>query len=360
MLRLAAALLILISPLLSCAGFHRGFDRRGLEDLARSMAGEGGGLEAGSPEELEAYLDGLDPAEKTSPRTGTLFSASPLRHWNLADRVKEDIVEERIAFEALVPFPPGHPAGTALFYHYRHTGDPGEKGRETVLFLPGLGVSDLAFRFIDRLMIDILNSGRDLLVYVPPYHLERSSGAEGEELRLFDPDLKRTLDTFFGMAAEIRSAMMYLRASAHPPACFEGWGGSMGAALLLEVSRYEKIESAALMIPVVDWNTIIAGEICGAVCLPEFEAAGFGRELIGLALGEISPAGRSLAIPAERLFIQAAHFDQLTPVERVLEFAEQQGIPNVRVYDKGHATILLDRGVYRDYRTFLEDGRGFS
>jgi hypothetical protein len=53
--------------------------------------------------------------------------------------------------------------------------------------------------------------------------------------------------------------------------------------------------------------------------------------------------------------IQAAELDQLTPLERVRDYSKAQGIENLRLYRRGHASILLDRRIYRDYRTFLSD-----
>jgi hypothetical protein len=69
----------------------------------------------------------------------------------------------------------------------------------------------------------------------------------------------------------------------------------------------------------------------------------------------MSPTGYSLAIEPRRIMIQAAELDQLTPLERVRDYSKAQGIENLRLYRRGHASILLDRRIYRDYRTFLSD-----
>ncbi len=347
-----ATMLIDTAPLFFGTRLHRNIDRRGLEKLAASMARR---FDPGSPAALEAYLDAFDPAEKTRPPETVSIEREPLENPLIDLRGLPGLTSERISFTGMVPVPEGHPAATARFHHYRHTGTPAsapEKG-PTVVFLPGLGVSESAFSFIGRLMLDILRSGRDLLLYIPPFHLERSAGTAGEELHLFDADLTLTLDFFFGMVREIRTAMTSLQSSAGPDPAFGGWGGSMGAALLLELARHEEIASAALMIPVVDWATIITGEICGAVCLPQLEAAGFGRELVERALKVMSPYGYGLPIDPERIMIQAAELDQLTPPQRIRKFAEAQDIENLRYYRKGHASILLDRTIYRDYRAFL-------
>jgi len=164
-LLMPALMLIMVTPLLSCKGFHTRFDRKGLEKLALSMTER---FEPGSPEELEEYLRTLDPGKTGAPVEEVPYSREALDHWNLADRI-------------------GHPASTAYLYHYAHR-NAAERAatRKTVLFLPGLGVSELAFHFIDRLMIDILNRGYNLLLYIPPYHLIRGTGAEDENLLLFE------------------------------------------------------------------------------------------------------------------------------------------------------------------------------
>jgi hypothetical protein len=352
-LLMPALMLIMVTPLLSCKGFHTRFDRKGLEKLALSMTER---FEPGSPEELEEYLRTLDPGKTGAPVEEVPYSREALDHWNLADRIEGEIEETRISFPGRIRVDPGHPASTAYLYHYAHR-NAAERAatRKTVLFLPGLGVSELAFHFIDRLMIDILNRGYNLLLYIPPYHLIRGTGAEDENLLLFDADLTRTLDTFFAMVSEIRTGMALIRRDKPDQAAFEGWGGSLGAALLLEVSRHERIERANLMIPVLDWGTIITGEICGSICLPKLEEAGFDLQLIERALAEMSPSGKPLSISPSNLMIQAAEFDQLTPLKKILDYGERKGIAKLKVYRKGHATMLLDRRLYRDYRDFLAE-----
>ncbi|MFW5801928.1 MAG: hypothetical protein ACOCVC_07825, partial [Spirochaeta sp.] len=54
---------------------------------------------------------------------------------------------------------------------------------------------------------------------------------------------------------------------------------------------------------------------------------------------------------------QAARYDQLTSVDAIQRYASVNSIQDLKVYDKGHATILLDGEIYTDYAEFLHKKR---
>ncbi|MFO7848492.1 MAG: hypothetical protein R6V67_00905 [Spirochaetia bacterium] len=352
------SLIILILSLSSCTAIGKWADRSGLESMADQITED---FDPGTPGELEAFLSKIDIEEATRAAEEEVEVArravrgAPPEKWLLEEKLGSDLRQRRYlftgAFEELISeetLETDSPARKAVFYRYELEERP-SKG--TVLFLPGLGVSDFAFRFISRLFLSILEEGWDLLVYVPPFHLERAGEGEDVQYKLFTDDIEANIRYQLAMVREVRTMIKVLEEEDAGP--LGAWGGSMGAATLLLASLWEEMDHAAVMIPIVDWNIVLTGDICMEKCVPAFREAGFEDELINRAYSLISPAEYPLGLEPERVLVQAAEADQLTPPGAVEEYAEDRGIDKVQRYSGSHATILLYPGVYKDYREFL-------
>ncbi|MFP4618693.1 MAG: hypothetical protein ACLFMZ_07590 [Spirochaetaceae bacterium] len=351
-------IILLILSLSSCTLLGKRMDRSGLESMAARITED---FAPGSPEELEAFLDRIDIEEATAVTEEAAATAAastegrPPDIWLLEGRLGSSLKERRYVFgepfEELIPeevLERKAPARDAVFYRYELEDTP---SRGTVLFLPGLGVSDFAFRFIKHLFLTILEEGWDLVVYVPPFHLERVGEGEDPEYTLFSDDIEANIRYQLAMIREVRTMVRVLEMEEAGPV--GTWGGSMGAATLLISSQWEDYDHAAVMIPIVDWNVVLTGNICMEKCVPAFREAGFDDELINRAYSLISPAEYAPGIKADRILVQAAKEDQLTPVSAVKEYAENRGIDKVGIYRGSHASILLSCSVYKDYRSFL-------
>jgi hypothetical protein len=333
-------------------------DRAGLEAMAERVTEN---FNPGTPAELEAFLSEIDIEQETRATTDEVALAHesvdgvPPEKWLLRDSIESQLRERRYRFrgpfDALIPehvLERESPARSAVFYRYELVNEP-SKG--TVLYLPGLGVSDFAFRFIHRFFLSILRAGWDLAIYVPPFHLERAGEGDDMQYNLLSSNIETNIRYQMAMIKEVRTMIRVLKQDGAGPV--GAWGGSMGASTLLLSSQWEELDHASMMIPIVDWNVVLAGDICMEECVPAFREAGFDEDLVTRAYSLISPAEYPLAISAERVAIQAAQADQLTPPAVIEEFAHARGVDSVKRYRGSHATILLNSRVYRDYAKFL-------
>jgi len=350
--------ILFIAFLPSCTAIGKRIDRSRLKSMAEHINED---FNPGPPEELEAFLAELDIKEMTKPteseveKAGKAVKGTPPENWLLEEKLGSRLLQRRYVFtkpfDILIPedmLERQSPARKGIFYRYELK-EKQPKG--TILFLPGLGVSDFAFKFIDRFFLTILEEGWDLLIYIPPFHLERVGEGEDVELTLFTENIEANMRYQLAMVREIRTMITLLQKEDAKP--LGAWGGSMGAATLLLTSLWEDIDHAAIMIPIVDWNLVLTGDICMEKCVPAFRKAGFDEELITKAYNRISPAEYPLGINPERMLIQIADADQLTPPVAIEKYAENRNVDRIKRYSGSHATILLNSRVYKGYKDFL-------
>ena len=126
----------------------------------------------------------------------------------------------------------------------------------------------------------------------------------------------------------------------------------MGAAFLLILAERERFEHIVLMIPVLDWNSIMGNSAMDAM-RSRLREAGYPDSLVERAFRAISPMYRPWNPGTTKFLIQYARFDRLTPEALTLAFAKASGIEALG-YDESHATILLNGRMFEDYRKFLD------
>jgi len=85
-----------------------------------------------------------------------------------------------------------------------------------------------------------------------------------------------------------------------------------------------------------------------------FEKAGFPESLLTEAYGIVNPVKYQLKIDPSRVQIMYAEYDQLTPEDAMIKFAQKNNIKKLIAYPRSHATMLLTRKIYGDYGLFLD------
>jgi hypothetical protein len=352
-------LILAIFFLSACLEVGQYLDNSGLRAIAESINRD---FQPGTPERLAGFVDAFDwnevsdPSSEVSGDIDDYIDGDLPKAWRLDGVLSAPLRQQRYRFPQTFRFVPADPpdaaANSAVFYRYQRLD---QMSQGTIVFLPGFAVSDFAFRFIKRLFVSILEEGWDLVVYVPPFHLERGATlGKDPQYRLFTADITLNIRYQAAMVKEVRTVLRLLRQE-NPSKPIGGWGGSLGAAILLLTDQWEDWDHAALMIPIVDWNEVLFGEECAAQCRVAFHQAGFEDGLLREAYSLISANRYPLRMDPERVFIQLATHDQLSPAPAVEAYAEKRHLNRLQAYRASHATILLSSRVYRDYADFLKD-----
>ena len=323
----------------------RAVDGRGITDNAAQMAQSGAhtdpqALRAALALELDAasapaadVVAGvvLRPRSATSPHTAT---------WQLPGL-------QAMELRYVTQTREGEDEAVAAYVSSR--GTLGERPVE--LFLPGAGVSDLAFFFLKRLFRGADAAGADVVVWVPPDHLERQRGdVAGDDL--FGPDLSQNVHSQRVMVREVRTLLAALRARGVPRIGI--WAGSLGASVGVLAASVDHVDHMALMIPLLDWRTLILRPPSFGPIVASLHQDGVDDALLERALLAGSPVGVQTPGLSGRGLLLYAEEDQLTPPATNLEFAERHGFI-AKGYAASHASILLVPSMYEQTTGFFRD-----
>jgi hypothetical protein len=261
---------------------------------------------------------------------------------------REEIVQEEWVFESAVHLQ--HPeSDQAQLWVYRH-GPLGE--RPVVLWVPGLYVSEGAFRFIDRFIGDALDLGADVAFYVPPYHLGRSPAGVDSGDAVLATDFPDHLAVFAQEISDLRALVLWLRSRG--VGTLGAFAGSMGANAVLRIASWEPaFDFATLLIPLIRWDDVILGTPEMAPVRERLLASGWTPEALTVVYRALDPTLETPQMPPARISVLYGKWDQVARVEPLQRWAEAWGVTRLRACDSGHSLILLDGDVYRHYRELL-------
>jgi pimeloyl-ACP methyl ester carboxylesterase len=331
-----------------CASLKQGFDSSGLKDSAKAMEAAVGRFGEGrfqGPAALERELATYDPFALVDAPPRVKMTVGELDRWRLEDS-RHDLHQERLSFPSVSPARGGAPDEAVYYLYYR-----GElRGKKAILWVPGYGVSDFAFLFIRRIFAAELDDNYAILFYSLPGHLERIGEGEKSGDGLLSADPETNLETVQTVLGELATGMNELRERG--VSSFSAWGGSMGAAFLLILAERERFDHIALMIPVLDWNSIMGNAAMEGI-RKRLGESGYPDSLVRRAYRTISPMYRTWNPGSTKYLIQYARYDRLTPEALTLAFAKARGIEALG-YEESHATILLNGRMFADYRRFLD------
>ena len=336
--------LLLALCLCGCSYVQKRMDISGLKDLAADLTA---GAPSGSPEKLRAFVQATTLAKDTEPASDIRFTVSPLAKWPIEHPSDDKLIMEKIIFPSLIKRQNG--MDTAVFYVYR-TGELRDK--KVILWVPGAGVSDFALRFIKHFFLEALVRNYNVVFYVPPCHLERTEAGKKNGEGLLTPDHEKNLFVLLNAVRELRTMIAYLKSNGVTR--IGGWGGSIGATMLLLTAQTEEFDHLNMMIPIIDFNTVIFKNIHMRDAVARFERAGFSESLLTEAYGVVNPVKYQLRLNPDRVQMMYAEYDQLTPKSAVVEFAQKNNIKKLIAYPRSHATMLLTNKLYEDYGLFLD------
>ena len=264
---------------------------------------------------------------------------------------REDLTQEVLYFPSAIPL--AHPeANTASAFVYRHA-RLGE--RPIVLWVPGLFVSNLALSPISWFTRQALDRGADVVLYVPPYHLERTPAGYQSGEAFFATSLGDHLSAFAQELSDLRRLAAWLRAQGRGPV--GGFGASLGALELLRLASWDDtLDFLTAFIPVVRPTDLIAR--------PEAEPmrrrlAGEGasleemRQIYGAF--DLTVADRPGRLAPARISVIYGRYDLIGVPESVETWARRWGVTRLFPFQRGHTLSLFHRRAHEDYGRALEE-----
>jgi len=343
--RVSVSLMCLLAfCLCSCSYAQKQLDISGLKDLSADITAD---IPVGSPEKLQAFISHTSLKNDTEPLSDLHFSLSPLEKWPIEHPSGDKLITEKITFPSGLRNQNG--MDTTVFYVYR-TGEL--KDKKVILWVPGAGVSDFAFRFIKYFFFEALDRNYNIVFYVPPYHLERTEAGKKNGVGMLTQDHEKNISVLLNSVRELRTMISYLKRNGVTK--IGGWGGSIGATMLLLTEQTEEFDHLNLMIPIIDFDTVIFRNTHMRDAVAQFEKAGFSENLLEQAYGLVNSSRYHLKVDPNRVQIMYAEYDQLMPERTMIAFAQKNNIKKLMGYPRSHATMLLTRKIYGDYGLFLD------
>jgi hypothetical protein len=292
------------------------------------------------------YANATELELLTRPDTvGLAVSAQPLRRFRLDE---PGLTEELVSFASAIRL--DHPeSNLARAYVYRH-GQLGQ--RPVVLWVPGQYVMDLASIPISWFTRQIVRRGADVVLLVPPYHLERSPAGFSSGDAVFATSLKDHLNVFAQELSDLRRLVVWLRAQG--VRTLGGFGGSVGALTLLRTASWDKLDFLTVFIPIVRLASLLDQPEADPM-RRRIATEAPSADLVIDAYAALGPGpGPSLLDPG-RISVLYGRYDRVTTEAQVTAWAATWGVHRLHAYPRGHALSLFTPSMYADYARILDD-----
>ena len=220
-------------------------------------------------------------------------------------------------------------------------------------------VVDLALIPISWFTREIVRRGADVVLLVPPYHLERTPLGFSSGDAVFATTLADHLGVFAQELSDLRRLVAWLRSQGVERV--GGFGGSVGAMLLLRIATWERsLDFLTVFIPMIHLAAVLEG--------PDTEPMRQRLREDGRSVGEMkrfyAALDPSLARPQmnpARISVLYGRYDLVATAPTTEAWASAWGVTRLHPYDRGHALALFNRQMYKDYARLLdEDLRAFD
>jgi hypothetical protein len=326
--------------------FNERLDGRALAYMARTA--ERGGPD-GTPLRLP-FHDARELEELTRPPGSQIApTAEPMPP---ARRIgRPGLIQEELVFPSAIPLVHAE-SNTARAYVYRR-GPLGE--RPVVLWVPGLFVSNLALSPISWFIRQELDHGADVVLYVPPYHLERAPAGFRSGEAFFATTLGDHVNAFAQELSDLRRLAAWLRGRGHAPV--GGFGGSLGALELLRlVSWDDTLDFLTVFIPVVRPTDLLERPESDPM-RRRLAREGVSVETMGAVYGafDLTAAPPPRALDPARISVLYGRYDIVGPPDSMKTWAHAWGVTRLHAFDRGHTLALFSKQAHDDYARILDE-----
>lgn len=327
-------------------GFNERLDARALAFMARTA--ERGGPD-GAPLRLP-FRDARELEELTRPAGPPLAPATePIPDARRLGRA--GLIQEELVFPSAIALDHAE-SNTVRAYVYRR-GPLGE--RPIVLWVPGLFVSNLALSPISWFIRQQLDHGADVVLYVPPYHLERTPAGFRSGEAFFATTLGDHVNAFAQELSDLRRLAAWLHALGRGPV--GGFGGSLGALELLRLVTWDAaLDFLTVFIPVVRPLDLLERPESDPM-RRRLARAGVSVETMGPIYGafDLTAAPPPRGLDPARISVLYGRYDIVGPPESMRAWARAWGVTRLHPFDRGHTLALFSRQAHGDYARALEE-----
>ncbi len=299
------------------------------------------------------YTNAAELETLTRPRGSVLVvEREPMRRFRMDD---SGLTQEVIAFPSAIRLDHAE-SNTARAYVYRR-GRLGE--RPVVLWVPGQYVVDLALIPISWFTREVVRRGADVVLVVPPYHLERTPLGFSSGDAVFATSLADHLGVFAQELSDLRRLVAWLRSQGVETV--GGFGGSVGAMLLLRIATWERsLDFLTVFIPMLRLADVLEGADAEPM-RRRLREDGRSVDEMKRFYAALDPSLDRPQMSSARISVLYGRYDLVAKAPTTEAWARAWGVTRLHPYDRGHALALFNRQMYKDYARLLdEDLRAFA
>ena len=273
-------------------------------------------------------------------------TVQPMTRFRLHDPA---LTQEVIAFPSAVRL--DHPeSNVARAYVYRR-GRLGE--RPIVVWVPGQYALDAWLAPFSGVTEEIVRRGVDVVLLVPPYHLERTPAGFSSGDAVLAASTPDHLRVFAQELSDLRRIVGWLRGLG-PPA-LGGLGTSLGGALLLRTVTWDSgLDFLTVIIPAISPGDIL-DDAAGALFRLRLAAEGRSPADLSRLYASLDPTGLPPRLSASRISVLYGRHDRIAGERRILDWAAAWGVTRLYAYPRGHALALFAPSMYADYARVLDE-----
>jgi dienelactone hydrolase len=191
------------------------------------------------------------------------------------------------------------------------------------------------------------------VLLVPPYHLERTPRGFDSGDAVFATSLPDHLRVFAQELSDLRRLVAWLRAQGAPRV--GGFGGSVGAMLLLRMATWEaSLDFLTVFIPMLHLDEVL-GRPEAEPMRRRLRAESRSVEELARVYAALDPSLVRPRIDPARVSVLYGRYDLIAPAAATLAWARDWGVTRVHAYDRGHSLALFTGRMYRDYASLLDE-----
>jgi dienelactone hydrolase len=318
-------------------------DHRALSAMAEvALRRPRGGATERLPFTNAAELEAL-----TRPRESMLVVArEPMRRFRMDDA---GLIQEVITFPSAIRLDHVE-SNTARAYVYRR-GRLGE--RPVVVWVPGQYVVDLALIPISWFTREIVQRGADVVLVVPPYHLERTPLGFSSGDAVFATSLADHLGVFAQELSDLRRLVAWLRGQG--VTIIGGFGGSVGAMSLLRIATWERsLDFLTVFIPMIRLAAVLDGPDTEPM-RQRLREEGRSVDEMKHVYAALDPSLDRPRMNPARISVLYGRYDLVAIAPTTEAWARAWGVTRLLPYNRGHALALFNRQMYKDYARLLDE-----